>query len=90
MPEIVTVPGLAVADDRLLAVPAFLNGREYILLVDTRRPDATLLQRAASEWEPVDAENLDAAFELSSIARRLAMRDIYEGVTFEEAGRRRG
>jgi Uma2 family endonuclease len=88
--EVLSPSNAGVAWQRKLEEYRRLSGLAYILLVDTRRPDATLLQRAASEWEPVDADNLDAAFELSSIGCRLAMRDIYEGVTFEEAGPRWG
>jgi Uma2 family endonuclease len=64
-----------------------LQGLSYILLVDGRRPEATLLQRTATEWETIDADDLDATFDLPAIGCRLAMRDIYEDVTFEDARR---
>ncbi|HZA02712.1 MAG TPA: hypothetical protein VE665_10570, partial [Hyphomicrobiaceae bacterium] len=66
-----------------------LQGLAYILLVDGRRPQATLLQRTASEWESIDADGLEAAFDLPAVGCRLPMRDIYEGVTFEDASPRR-
>jgi Uma2 family endonuclease len=88
--EVLSPSNAGVAWQRKLEEYRRLPGLAYILLVDTRRPDATLLQRTATEWEPVDAGDLDAAFELSAIGCRLAMGDIYEGVTFEEAGRRGG
>jgi Uma2 family endonuclease len=88
--EVLSPSDAGVAWQRKLEEYRRLSGLAHILLVDTRRPDATLLQRAATEWEPVDADNLDAAFDLSSIGCRLAMRDIYEGVTLEEAGPRWG
>jgi Uma2 family endonuclease len=86
--EVLSPSSAGVAWQRKLEEYRRLPGLAYILLVDTRRADATLLQRTATEWEPVDADDLDAVFELSAIGCRLAMRDIYEGVTFEEAGRR--
>jgi Uma2 family endonuclease len=64
-----------------------LHGLAYILLVDARRPEATLLQQTATEWEPIDADDLDANFDLPAIGCRLAMRDIYVDVTFEHARR---
>jgi Uma2 family endonuclease len=88
--EVLSPSNAGVAWQRKLEEYRRLQGLTYILLVDTRRPEATLLQRTAAEWESVDADDLDAAFELSAIGCRLAMRDIYEGVTFEEAGRRGG
>jgi Uma2 family endonuclease len=88
--EVLSPSNSGVAWQRKLEEYRRLQGLPYILLVDARRPQATLLQRSANEWEPVDADGLDAAFDLPAIGCRLAMRDIYEGVTFEEAGRRGG
>jgi Uma2 family endonuclease len=88
--EVLSPSNAGVAWQRKLEEYRRLQGLAYILLVDTRRPDATLLQRVATEWEPIDADDLGAAFELPAIGCRLAMRDVYEDVTFEEAGPARG
>lgn len=43
MSEVVSVPGIAVAGDRLLAVVTRLNGRRYRLIVDTGATHIALL-----------------------------------------------
>lgn len=60
------------------------EGLKYILLIDSRAPQATLLTRGATDGEPIDADDLDAVFDLPEIGCRLPMRDIYEGLTFGE------
>jgi Uma2 family endonuclease len=86
--EVLSPSNAGVAWQRKLEEYRRLQGLAYILLMDGRRPQATLLQRTASEWEPIDADGLDAAFELPAIGCRIAMRDISEGVTFDDAGLR--
>jgi Uma2 family endonuclease len=84
--EVLSPSNAGVTWQRKLEEYRRLQGLAYILLVDGRRPQATLLQRTATEWEPIDADGLEAAFELPAIGCRLPMREIYEGVTFEDAG----
>lgn len=43
MSNVVTVPGVAVANDRLLAVSADVNGQPYVLIVDTGATHIALL-----------------------------------------------
>lgn len=88
--EVLSPSNAGVAWQRKLEEYRRLQGLTYILLVDSRRPEATLLQHAGSQWEPVDADDLDAAFDLSTIGCRLAMRDVYEGITFDEPARHGG
>jgi len=81
--QVLTPSRTGVAWQRKLEEYRRLQRLAYILLVDTRRPQATLLQRTASEWEPIDADGLDATFELPAIGCSLRMRDIYKGLSFE-------
>lgn len=46
------------------------EGLKYILLIDSREPKATLLARTATEWEPFDADDVEAVFELPEIGCR--------------------
>jgi Uma2 family endonuclease len=87
--EVLSPSNAGVVWQRKLEEYRRLQGLAYILLVDGRRPQATLLQRTASEWESIDADGLEAAFDLPAVGCRLPMRDIYEGVTFEDASPRR-
>jgi Uma2 family endonuclease len=86
--EVLSPSNAGVVWQRKLEEYRRLQGLAYILLVDGRRPQATLLQRTASEWESIDADGVEAAFDLPAIGCRLPMRDIYEGVTFDDAGPR--
>ena len=57
------------------------DGLIYILFVDSRVTEATLLTRSAGGWEASDAEGPSAVIDLPQIGCRLAMSDVYEGVT---------
>lgn len=60
------------------------EGLKYILLIDSRAPVARLLTRTTADWEPFDADGLEAVFELPEIGCQLAMSAIYEGLAFED------
>ena len=63
-----------------------LQGLQYILLVESRFVGATLYTRdATGHWQTADYDALDGLLELPDIGCRLAMKDIYEGLTFAEA-----
>jgi len=53
----------------------------YILLIDTRAPQATLYRRGG-EWDVEDYEGLEAAIDLPEIGATLALREVYEGLGF--------
>ena len=60
-----------------------LQGLKYLLLVDSLSVQATLYVRNGTDWEPTDADGLDAVLDMPEIGCRLAMRDAYEGLSFE-------
>jgi len=60
-----------------------LAGLAYILLIDSREPKATLYVREGATWAPRDVDGLADVFELPEIGCRLAMKDIFEGLSFE-------
>ncbi|MFM9940181.1 MAG: Uma2 family endonuclease [Hyphomicrobiaceae bacterium] len=63
-----------------------LQGLRYILLIDSECVATTLYTRTATDWEPTDADDLDAVVELPEIDCRLALRDVYEGIAIGTAG----
>ena len=63
------------------------DGLHYILLIDSRRIEATLLTRSGETWEPTDYNDLANTIALPEIGCKLAMADIYGGLTFDEAAR---
>lgn len=67
-----------------------VNGLSYILLIESRSVNAMLYTRHGGSWEPSDADDIDAVFDLPDIGCRLAMREIYEGLTFDETDAARG
>lgn len=83
--EVLSKSNSGVAWERKLEEFRRREGLKYILLIDSRAGQARLLTRAAADWEPFDADGLEAAFELPEIGCRLAMRDIYEGLEFGAA-----
>lgn len=60
-----------------------LGGLAYILLIDSREPKATLYTRGEAAWEPLDSDDIEDVLELPDIGCRLAMKDIFDGLTFE-------
>ena len=56
-----------------------LPSLRYLLLVDSLVVAATLYTRTATEWDPADADGLEAVLVMPEIGCRLAMRDVYEG-----------
>jgi Uma2 family endonuclease len=63
------------------------EGLQYILLIDSRRIEATLLARSGEIWEPMDYNSLAELIELPAIGCSLAMTDVYGGLTFDPAMR---
>lgn len=61
-----------------------LPGLAYALLVEPEAPQATLLVRTG-EWSHQDFDGLAETIELPAIGCTVAMADVYEGLTFEEA-----
>ena len=58
------------------------EGLSYILLIESNTIGATLFTRIGGTWEPSDFDSLDDTIEFKDLSCRLAMRDIYEGLTF--------
>ena len=81
--EVLSPSNVGVSWERKLGEYYRLRGLKYLLLVDSREVKATLFTRGASEWEPTDADDLEAVIELPEIGCRLTMREIYEGLQFE-------
>ena len=86
--EVLSPSNVGVTWERKLGEYYRLQGLKYLLLVDSREIKATLFTRTATDWEPTDADDLDAIIELPEISCRLTMREIYEGLQLEagEAG----
>ena len=63
------------------------EGLQYILLIDSRRIEATLLTRSGETWEPTDYNDLADTTDLPEIGCKLPMADIYGGLTFDETAR---
>ena len=61
-----------------------LQGLAYVLLIDSLTVGATLYTRTDSGWDPTDADDRDAVLEMPAIKCRLAMRDAYEGLSFDD------
>jgi Uma2 family endonuclease len=57
---------------------------DAILIIDTRRPAATLYRRSGDGWDEEDYAGLDAAIDLPTIGARLTLREVFDGVGFEE------
>lgn len=55
----------------------------YLLLVDSERTQATLIARSGVVWTPTDYDGADGIIELPALSCRLAMTDVYRGITFE-------
>ena len=58
----------------------------YILPIESDMIGATLYTRAGTDWEPFDAETLQAVLELPEIGCRLTMAEIYGGLEYPAAG----
>ena len=58
-------------------------GLTYILLVESRAPEAILLTRVGDGWQDTDFDGLDTVVDLTAIGCRLPMAEIYDGVTFD-------
>lgn len=63
-----------------------LQGLQYVLLVDSLSVQATLYVRKGPDWDPEDADGLDAVLDMPEIGCKLAMRDAYDGLSFDAAG----
>lgn len=59
-----------------------LAGLDAILLLDPDRPQASLWVGQEGSWSFRMQAGLDAAIELPSLGLRLALRDVYDGLTF--------
>lgn len=58
------------------------QGLPYVLLVDSEAIGATLYTRSEAAWEPAEFESRDDVIELGEISCKLALSDMYEGLTF--------
>jgi Uma2 family endonuclease len=63
------------------AIPTF---REYLLIAQDAPHVIHYLRRADEGWEQREVTDIDGSLELESVHCALRLRDIYEGVTFEE------
>lgn len=66
------------------AYKAIPTCREYLMIEQDTPRVIHYLRRADDEWEQRDVTDIYASLELESVNCALKMRDIYEGVTFEE------
>ncbi len=84
--EVLSPSNEGVAWQRKLDEYRRLSGLRYILLVDSERIAATLYTRTetptGTDWDPTDADDLEAVVDMPEIGCRLAIRDVYEGVVF--------
>lgn len=83
--EVLSPSNEGVAWQRKLDELKRLASLRYLLLVDSERVGAILYARAGGDWQPIDADDLEATIDMPEIECRLAMRDVYEGVTFGSA-----
>ena len=63
-----------------------LQGLTYLLLIDSLGVRATLYTRTETGWESTDADDRESVLDMPAINCRLAMRDAYEGLSFEAQG----
>ena len=61
-------------------------GLKVVLLVDTELPQVTVHRRDGDRWQVNTLEGLDSVIGLAEIGATLALRDLYDGVVFGEAG----
>lgn len=60
---------------------------DYILLVEPNTPLVAMWFRDADRlWQEGRSEGLDASVELPELGLGLAMRDVYDGVSFPQTG----
>ena len=81
--EVLSPSNKGIAWQRKLEEYRRLEGLAYILLVSIEAPQATLLKRSAAVWESVDFDSLEDVIALPEISCAIAMRDVFEGMTFE-------
>jgi Uma2 family endonuclease len=60
-----------------------VTSMQVVILIDTEQPQATVHRRAGPTWSVATFEGIDAAIELQEIDARLALADLYEGLTFD-------
>lgn len=82
--EVLSPSNTGIAWQRKLEEYRRREGLVYILLVESSAIGATLLTRAGDAWDPTDFNTIDDVIELPECDCRLPMRDVYEGLTFEE------
>lgn len=83
--EVLSPSNKGLAWQRKLEEYRHRDGLKYILIIEQGASQATLLTRTGSDWDPIDADDLTAVFDLPDIGCRLAMSDIYDGLTFAAA-----
>lgn len=54
----------------------------YLLLIESAREQATLIAKRGERWEPTDLDGREGVIELPEIGCRLAMADVYDGITY--------
>ncbi len=61
-----------------------LEGLAYILLIDSEAEQVLVMTRAAGVWKHQDFAGREAIIELEAIGCRLALSDVFEGLTFTD------
>lgn len=56
----------------------------YLLLIESERPQATLIARDGERWASFDFDGREETIDLPAIACRLAMADVYKGVSLPD------
>ncbi len=55
-----------------------------VILVNTEAPQVIVHRRIGEAWSAATMEGLDAILDLPEIDTRLALSDIFEGLTFDQ------
>ena len=81
--EVLSPSNAGIAWQRKLDEYWRLQGLAYVLLIDSLSVRANFYTRRATEWELTEVDAIDAVLDMPGIGCKLAMRDAYEGLTFE-------
>ncbi len=85
--EVLSPSNVGVAWQRKLEEYRRLDGLAYLLLVDSGLVAATLYVRTGRDWDPIDADGPESAFDLPAIGCRLGIAEIYDGLSLPSIGR---
>lgn len=83
--EVLSPSNAGIAWQRKLDEYWRLQGLKYVLLIDSTTVRANLYTRTAAEWVVTEADDHEAVFDMPDIGCKLAMRDAYEGLSFDTA-----